>query len=176
MELITPAGTELAPPNPIRVETALSRYPVHRLARKGSIRIEVNEADERGEVTLLWRVSYNSEYGQPGPLAYKLDTLVVNRRIEEAPRPVPRIIRLGSHKDICAELGIVDGGRTLKQQKNALHQNASSYITAKIKYRARDGTERNIEIGDTRYAVVFTGEKLPDGRRADAIHIVLHDF
>jgi hypothetical protein len=58
MELIVSADTEFSPPNPIRVETALSRYPVHRLARKGSIRIEVNEADERGEAALLWKVSY----------------------------------------------------------------------------------------------------------------------
>ncbi|MBV8384850.1 MAG: hypothetical protein JOZ63_19850, partial [Planctomycetaceae bacterium] len=32
------------------------------------------------------------------------------------------------------------------------------------------------EVGDTRYAVVFTGETLPDGRTADAVYIVLHDF
>ena len=72
------------------METALSRYPVHRLARKGSIKIEVTEANERGEAVLLWKVSYNSEYGQPGPLAYKLDTLIINRRIEEASRPIPQ--------------------------------------------------------------------------------------
>jgi hypothetical protein len=163
-------------PSPIRIETALSRYPVHRLAKQGEINIDFREKDERGEVTLQWRVTYNTGFGQPGPLAYKLDTLIVNRRIEEAPRPVPPLIRLGSHKDICREIGVAEGGRTLKQQKIAFHQNASSYITAKITYKAKDGTQRDAEIGDTRYAVVFTGEKLPDGRRADAIYIILHDF
>ena len=161
---------------PIRVETALSRYPVHRLAKQGDIAIDIRETNASGEVSIKWTVTYNSGFGQPGPLAYKLDTLLINRKLEEAPRPIPRIIRLGSHRDICEELGIADGGRTFEQQKRAFHQNASAYITAKIRYRQSDGTERTIEFGDTRYAVVFTGEQLPDGRIADAVYIVLHDF
>src|SRR5438477_380976 len=107
MELEPQLNTELIPLTPIRVETALSRYPVHRLARKGKIRIEVQEGDR--ETALKWKVSYNTEYGQPGPLAYKLDTLIINRRIEESNRPVPRIIKLGSLHDICRELEISQG-------------------------------------------------------------------
>ena len=60
--------------------------------------------------------------------------------------------------------------------KRTLLQNAFTAITARICYRTRDGAERWIEVGDTRYAVVFTGETLPDGRTADAVYIVLHDF
>ena len=56
MESESEPGTELLP-NPIRVETTLSRYPVHRLARKGSIKIEVVEANGRGNSTVKWRVS-----------------------------------------------------------------------------------------------------------------------
>jgi hypothetical protein len=175
MELIIPTDAELSPTNPIRVETALSRYPVHRLVRKGSIRIEVNAADERSEATFLWKVGYNSEYGQPGPLAYKLDTLIINRRIEEARRPIPRIIRLGSLRDICRELGMSEG-RATSHVKKALYQNASTFITAKIRYRQNGGGERSLEAGFNRYQVVFTGEELPDGRKADAVYIVLSDI
>ena len=78
--------------------------------------------------------------GQPGPLAYKLDTLIINRRIEEARRPIPKIIRLGSLKDICRELGLAEKGGNTNQIKNALHQNAFAGITAKIRYRQNDGT------------------------------------
>src|SRR3954469_24435565 len=88
--------TELVPLNVIRVETALSRYPVHRLAKQGTASIEIRERGPDGEGLVLWEVSHNSRYGQPGPLAYKIDTLIVNRRIEEATRPVPKIIKLGS--------------------------------------------------------------------------------
>src|SRR5262245_41967351 len=86
---------ELVPLNVIRVETALSRYPVHRLAKQGTIAIEIREGSETGDVLIRWEVSHNSKFGQPGPLAYKLDTLIVNRRIEEASRPIPRLIKLG---------------------------------------------------------------------------------
>src|ERR1700722_8984286 len=165
-------GTDLLPLNTIRVETALSRYPVHRLARKGNIKIEVSEENARKETALQWKVSYNSEYGQPGPLAYKIDTLIINRRIEETTRPIPRIIRLGSLHEICRELGITEG-KNVVSIKNALHQNASAYITAKIRYRMADGTERTLEAGFTRYSVVLTGEKLPDGRKADGVYIIL---
>jgi hypothetical protein len=167
---------ELAPLDVIRVETALSRYPVHRLAKQGRIAIELREATEEGEMTLWWEVSHNSRYGQPGPLAYKLDTLVVNRRIEAAGRPIPRLVRLGRIADICRDLGLVDSGANTAVVKRALLQNASAFITAKIRYKSTDGAARRIEVGDTRYAVVFTGETLPDGRTADAVYIVLHDF
>ena len=44
--------------------------------------------------------------GQPGPLAYRVDTLVLNRKIDEAGRPVPKVLKLGSLHDICR---VVDG-------------------------------------------------------------------
>jgi hypothetical protein len=168
-----PPGTELAPLNAIRVETALSRYPVHRLARIGETRIDVREDDQ--ETDLYWKVSYNSEYGQPGPLAYKVDTLIINRRIEEACRPVRRTIKLGSLHDICKELEISEG-RNRELIKKALYQNASAFITARIRYRLGNGAERTLEAGFTRYHVIFTGEELPDGRKAEAVYIVLSDL
>jgi len=174
-ELDSQTGTDLLPLNTIRVETALSRYPVHRLARKGSIKIEVTEPNGRGESTLKWRVSYNSEYGQPGPLAYKLDTLIINRRIEEARRPIARIIKLGSLSDICRELNLADSGKNRKDIKTSLYQNAFAGITAKTRYRQANGAETSLETGFTRYSVIFTGEKLPDGKKADGVYIVLND-
>src|SRR5262245_15552886 len=104
MKLITQPDIEFLPPNPIRVETALSRYPVHRLAKHGDIAIDIREKNENGEVSIKWEVTHS-----PGPLAYKLDTLITNRRIEEAARPIPRVIRLGSLRDICRELGQSEG-------------------------------------------------------------------
>src|SRR3954454_14548276 len=94
-----PKATEIVPLNVIRVETALSRYPVHRLAKQGMASIEIREQSPDGEMLVQWEVSHNSRFGQPGPLAYKLDTLIVNRRIEEAARPIPKIIRLGTLRD-----------------------------------------------------------------------------
>jgi len=168
-------GTELIPLTPIRVETALSRYPVHRLARKGSIDINIREENRNG-VKIKWEVDYSKKHGQPGPLAYKLDTLIINRRIEESTRPIPKIIRLGSLKEICRELGMAETGGNTNQIKKSLYQNALAGITAKTNYRQSDGSERTLEAVFTRYSVIFTGEMLPDGRKADAVYIMLNEI
>lgn len=173
-ESLPPA--DILPPNPIRVETGLSRYPIHRLAKHGDIAINIREKNENGEVSIKWEVTHNSKYGQPGPLAYKFDTLIVNRRIEEAARPIPKLIRLGGLTEICRELGQANSGKNTNHLKNALRQNAFAAITAKIRYRQNDGRERTLEADFTRYSVIFTGEELPDGRRADAVYIVLNDI
>ncbi|MFO0888212.1 MAG: hypothetical protein U0790_03590 [Isosphaeraceae bacterium] len=162
-------GTDLLPQNIIRVETALSRFPIHNLGTKSNVGINIREKDQDGEVKVRWLVKH-----QPGPLAYKLDTLIVNRRIEEASRPVPKVIRLGSLRQICRDLGISEGKGT-QNVKDAIYQNAEAFIKAKTKYKLKDGGERTIEAGFNRYSVIFTGEELPDGKRADAVYIVLND-
>jgi hypothetical protein len=167
-------AVSVGPLDVIRVETALSRFPLHQLAKSGLMPIEIREVAPDGEVTLQWRVSPNDAFGPPGPLAYKLDTLVVNRRLERAGRPLPELVRLGGLKEILRELGLTN--HDTQAIRKALHQNASAYITAKIKYRSVAGTERRIEIGGTRYTVVMTGERLPDGRPADAVYLLLHPF
>jgi hypothetical protein len=174
MEPETEPTAELMPTNPIRVETALSRYPMHRLARKGSIEICIRECDRAG-VETQWEVDFSHKHGQPGPLAYKIDTLVINRRIEEASRPIPRVLRLGSLKEICRELGMAETGGNTNQIKKALYQNAFAGITAKTRFRLANGIEQTLESGFTRYSVIFTGEKLPDGRKADGVYIILND-
>src|SRR4051812_49600446 len=171
-----PLPADILPTNPIRVATPFSRYPVHRLAKQGDIAIDICERNASGEVSIKWEVTHNSKHGQPGPLAYKVDTLLINRRIEEAVKPIPRIIRLGGMTDICRELGKTDSGGNTLLIRNALRQNAGSMISAKIRFRATDGTERTLEADFTRYSVIFTGEKLPDGRKADAVYIVLNDI
>jgi hypothetical protein len=167
---------DLAPINIIRSETVLSRYPIHRLAKRGNISIEIRRQNQDGEVLVSWEVSHNSRYGQPGPLAYKLDTLVINRRIDEARKPLPTVLCLGSLRDICEELGLHASGQNIAHLKRALRQNAFAAITAKVRYKGLGGEERSIEINDTRYGVIFTGEKMPDGRRAEAVYVVLHEF
>jgi hypothetical protein len=166
---------ELTPQNTIRIETALSRFPVHRLAKRGSISIEINEKSDTGELKTKWEVSHNSKYGQPGPLAYKVDTLIVNRRIDEERPAIPKIIKLGSLSEICRELGIPASGKNINGLKKALYQNASAFITAKTSYKGNEGTDRSFEAAFTRYSTIFTGERFPDGSKADAVYLILND-
>jgi hypothetical protein len=143
------------------------------LAKHGDISIDICEKTIEGEVSIKWEVTHNSKYGQPGPLAYKLDTLIINRRIEEARRPLPKILKLGSFREIIHGTGLKNHDTEII--KNALRQNAFAAITAKFNYRRNDGTSRTLEADFTRYSVVFLGEELPDGRTADAVYIILND-
>ncbi len=52
---------ELTAINRIRVETTLSRFPIHRLSKSGTAVIDLFP-------DVQWRVSHNTQYGQPGPL------------------------------------------------------------------------------------------------------------
>src|SRR5713101_1396666 len=150
----------------IRTETVLSRLPVHNFVKKGNVNIQILKTTADGKVELKWIVSYSDRYGQARQLAYKLDTIVINHHIDERGRPLPRIICLGSLRDVADQLDL--GGDTNKVRR-ALRQNASAFITAKFEYRGNDGTKTTLEADFTRYSVVFTGEQLPDGRRADAV-------
>jgi hypothetical protein len=167
-----PDSLDLAPLQVIRTETVLSKLPIHNLSKTGSFEIQIVRKNDRGEVELRWEVSYSSRYGPPRQLAYKLDTIVVNRRIDELGRPVPKIIRLGSLRDLARELGL--GGDTNNARK-ALRQNAFTGIAARLTYRGTDGSERRVEADFTRYNVIFAGEKLPDGRSADCVYLILSD-
>ena len=164
---------EIARIVPIRTETAISNLPFHRLSKGNApIQIAIITKGEKGRVKTHWEVSANAKYGEPGILAYKLDTLLINRLIDEARPNIPKILKLGSLSEIARELNL--GGDTNKVKK-ALRQNALSAITAKLEYQGVDGTTRKFEFDDTRYGVVFVGQKLPNGKKADAVYIVFHD-
>jgi len=143
----------------------LSRYPLHHLSKAGGNAITLREGEVR------WEVKHS-----PGPLGYRLDTLIVSRKLEQAGHPIPRLVRLGSLGEICRNLGLVEGGKIKADVKRALFENAAAFIMARITYRTVDGVERTVEFGTTRYAVVLTGETLPDGRRAYAVYLVLTDL
>lgn len=167
---------DASPLNTIRVESAISRFPFHRLAKQGTISIDLQEQDEHGETTLSWKVAFSSTHGQPGPLAYKLDTIIINRRIEEARPRVPKLIKLGSLSEICQELGLSDSGKNRSDIKKALFQNAFAGIQPQISYKQADGSEATLETAFTRYSVILTGKTLPDGRKADGVYIILNDI
>jgi hypothetical protein len=169
---VSAKSIDLVPLQVIRTETVLSKLPIHNLSKTGSFEIQIIRKNERGEVELRWEVSYSSRYGPPRQLAYKIDTIVVNRKIDELGRPVPRFIRLGSLREVARELGL--GGDTNNARK-ALRQNAFTGIAARLTYRGTDGSERRVEADFTRYSVVFAGEKLPDGRSADCVYLILSD-
>jgi len=143
---------------------------MHNLSKKGTVNIHITRKNVYGELELSWIVSPNPAYGEPRQLAYKLDTLLINQRIDQLGRPLPKVLKLGSLTEICKELG---SHKT--EVKRALYQNATTAIAAYLRYTGRDGIEHHLEAVFTRYSVIWTGKKLPDGTHADAVHLVLSD-
>src|SRR2546425_4217109 len=170
-----PQQTAQAPFRILRTETVLSRFPIHTLAKRGRVAIHIRRTNAQGALDLRWEVSYNEHYGPPRQLAYKLDTIVINQILDALPRPLPRVISVGSLTHACGMLDLNDSGKQQANLKSAFHQHASAYIVAYLRYRGRDGTERTVNTGFTRYSVIFTGERLPDGTIADTVYLVLNE-
>jgi hypothetical protein len=162
------------PLNLIRTDTVLARFPIHNLAKKGEVHIHITVANAQGQVDCSWQVFPNPAFGAPRQLAYKLDTLVINKKLDALGRPLPKGIRLGSAREIGHQLDF-SIGKAIKDLRKAAHQNAGTYIIAKLHYTATDGTTRTLEAGFTRYSIIFTGERLPDGTQADAIYLLLNE-
>jgi hypothetical protein len=158
----------------LRTDTVFAKLPIHSLTKSVPIDIRIDQTNAEGVQQLYWSVSPSSDYGPPQLLAYKLDTLVINRQLDTLKRPLPSLICLGSLRQICQELGL-SRGKSTGNLKRAFHQNAGVYITAKLHYRDREGNQRRLEAGFHRYGVIFTGESLPDGSAADAVYITLHE-
>ncbi len=170
-----PQQTTRTPLSILRTETVLSRFPIHTLTKRGRVTIRIRRTNAHGALDVRWEVSYNEHYGPPRQLAYKLDTIVINQILDALPRPLPRVIPIGSMTHACRMLDLNDSGRQQADLKHAFHQDASAYIVAQLCYQGRDGTQRTINTGFTRYSVIFTGERLPDGTTADAMYLVLSD-
>ena len=173
-----PQASRPSPRTPLRIlrtETVLSRFPIHNLTTHGRVTIHLQRTTAQGDLDYLWDVSTSTRHGPPGPLAYKLDTLVINRLLDALPRPVPRVLHVGSLRQVAPQLALNTSGRQQEHLKSAFHQNASAYLVTKLRYRDREGRQRRLEAGFTRYSVVFQGELLPDETPADAIYLVLSE-
>lgn len=172
-DLVIQESQEIARIIPIRTETAISHLPFHRLSKgKSPIQIAMITKGTKGQVVTQWEITGSPKYGEPGILAYKLDTLVINRLIDDTRPNIPTVLKLGSLREIARELDAGEGN--LDKIKKALRQNATASITAKLSYLGNDGTERTFEFDATRYEVIFVGQKLPNGRKADAVYIAFH--
>jgi hypothetical protein len=148
---------------------------MHHLTQGRVVTIHLTQTNAQGTLELRWDVSYNARYGPPGPLAYKLDTIVINQILDGLPRPLPRVLKVGSLRQVSTQLAVQVSGRQYAHLTRAFHQNASAYIVAYLHYRGRDGVVRTLNAGFTRYSVILTGERLPDGTHADAVYLVLSE-
>jgi hypothetical protein len=170
-DIVPHPKSEVASVQYMRVETILRKYPMHVLQSQGSDakEIVIRDMDDEGNEIMRWRVLFTAPEGAPGPLAYRVDRIIIDKCLDEQGRDgIPKMLRLGTLKEMCDALGISKTGPNAKNIQNALMQLA--------------GTDIEID-GDalTRFPryqwIRFTGTKLPDdnGTRADAVYIGLSD-
>lgn len=160
---------------PIRTETVLCQYPIHKLSKdKKPVQIKLTRENARGKSETTWKVSPNAEYGHPGELAYKIDSLVINRLIDQLYPDIPEFFQIADSLNEISEMVGKVNTRDTNKIKNALYQNAFAAITARLEFIGKDKKQRRFEFGSTRYGVVFVGERLPNGETAEAIFVVLN--
>lgn len=167
----------------LRSEFHLLKFPFFDLSPRASKkdRIEIREIEEteEGKIEILWKVSRNIDANFPASFARKIHKEIVEKILNGAKRPVPRLIKLGSVRQICRDLNIAISGKSLKEIKKALQDIKGATIEAKGTFRQKEknGTKKFFEGSFNLYDMVFfTGETLPDGTEADAVYVLLNDM
>lgn len=167
----------------MRSEFNFLRYPFFDISHKTSTRkkLEIREkvTTEEGTLETFWRVSRNVENNFPASFARRIHTEVVERAINELKKPIPRIIKLGSLRDICQKLSITISGKNTKDIRNALVAIKAALIETRGTFRTKEnnGAKKFFEGAFSLYdGVYFTGERLPDGSKADAVYVLLNDM
>lgn len=154
----------------LTAQRALVRCPIWRLSKHIVKRGPQQREPEDTEPE--WDVIPDSVHGQPGPLAYQLDTLVIRRYIH-ASRVLPRPwLRLGSLRSICDQLLIKKTGPNIRNIKKAFLQNANVFISRRFPYTPGEGFGRR-RSAFKRYAMFFRGDTLPNDAIADAVYVVV---
>lgn len=151
--------------NPIRVETVMSKFPLHKITPNEPDEITVTDPNNQ---EVRWRV-----INRPGIAAYKFHTLIVNREIERTGRPIPALLPLGSLRKIAEELGL---GRNTNFVKSIIEQNAWAVIAPRITYLAQNGKRKFLEKQfSICKAVYFSGDVLPTGEQSTQVVLEFND-
>jgi len=168
-----------------RCEVNFLKYPYFNVVSKSKHMdcIEINDIERMpdGYKEIYWRVSRSMYYDFPGAFARRIHTEIVTPILNWMPKPIPRLIKLGSLYEMCKVLGIVYHSKNRNDIKKALESIAATTIKTKGTFCIKDaqGNKKFIEekIIHLYEAVYFRGAIFPNGNRADETTIVLsHEY
>jgi len=175
--------TELSIPETLRSEFHFVKFPFFdlcpRISRKDRIEIKEIEETEEGKIEVCWKVVRGLDNKFPSVLARKIHKEVVERNLNSARKPVSRLMKLGSLRQICKGINIVEAGENFKEIRKALEDITAAKIEARGTFRQKEknGAKRFFDgIFHLYDMVIFTGETLPDGTKADAVYVLLNDM
>lgn len=176
-------STSLDIPKTFKSEFHFLKFPFFdlspRASKKDKIEIKEKEITEEGEIEVLWKVVRGLERDFPSILARRIHKEVIEKILNNTKKPIPRLIKLGSLRNICREMNITGSGRNFEKIKKALKDIKSAEIEAKGTFRQREknGVKKFFEGSFNLYDMVFfTGETLPNGKEANAVYVMLNDM
>ena len=176
--------TVISPSNILRSEFNFLKYPFFDISskskKKDQIEIKIYEETDKGIIEILWKVSRHINSDIPSSFARRIHKKIVEEILNNIKKPVPRLIRVGSLRQICIKMGIAISGKNTKEIKKALKDIASAKIETKRSFRLKEknnGEKKFFEGLFNLYdGVFFSGEKLPDGKEAETVYILLSDY
>jgi len=180
-EITIKNNNEIDLPKIINFEVNLLVFPFFSLSTKGlknKTTTVYREIIKKGnqEITLLWKVSSNSEYGYPGPFDRKVQQAIseilseILKKEGEIKNPIP----LGSLYNICKRMGISESaGENYRMIKKALERIRATTIKSVGTFYSKEGkqwVDDNFSLYDR---IVFKGKELPENEIADDNYLFL---
>lgn len=163
-------------PNILLYEFNLWKHPIFFIDKKSEGQqkmIDLRFSSEAGEG--YWRVSPSMDYGAGGPFE-DLALIIINKLINEMPRPISNPINIGPLSKILALMGYEQskgslGGQPYKRLKLAIRRMASLTISTKYAFYDKD-RGRHLSGADGVFHILdsclFVGETDGDGSKSEA--------
>ena len=180
-EITIKNNNEIDLPKIINSEVNLLVFPFFSLSTKGlknkttTIYQEIIKKGNQ-EITLLWKVSSNSEYGYPGPFDRKVQQAIseilseILKKEGEIKNPIP----LGSLYNICKRMGISESaGENYRMIKKALERIRATTIKSVGTFFSKEGKQWVDDNFSLYERVVFKGKELPENKIADDNYLFL---
>ena len=174
---------------PIRIDSEFSLFPCHNIEKRSNGHINITVQGKDGS-EINWGVTPNAKWGMPGELAYRIDSQLINRRLNSY-KKTPKFLLLGSFRSIARELPCSRQVMTLKIKdpdtgkvqiirkcniEIALRRNASASIDTNLSYRTVNGTRKILSGQLQRYQLFLSSQELPDGTITNEVCIWFNDW
>ena len=130
-----------------------------------SIEARVTKHDGDKTVKAVWRVTPHPACGRPGPLAHRVHR-AVEQLITERGLPVENPVPFSIH-NLCWRMGMEAGGTEYRKVRQALVAIRATQIESKGTFYAKNLARYVDQVFSLYERIIFAGERLPDGGRAE---------
>lgn len=169
---------QLIIPKILRTEFNFLKYPffdLSKTSKREKIEIKEHIESSEGSAELVWKVTKNIEFGFPSAFDKKLHR-AVEQIVDKMPKPITNPIKLGSLRSLCGLMKINPSGVNTNEVKKSLQRIVATTIQSQGVFYLK---KEKRTINDTFHLydrVLLTGDELPDGKKADAVYLLLSSW